>query len=174
MSARLTTGSAPSSVALVSSQTVTGAAVQTIDFPGVNLEGVAKYHLFCVMKDTGTSDVVRIVYNADTTMTNYYSQDLQFANGGVGGTRLNSSRLSSMDGTGTTVMCNADIMKIAGAQVFANSSTLHDTTAPENSLIEWNGVGWTGTANVTRIRLMCESGGNRFDVGSKFSLYSYI
>lgn len=172
MSARLTVGSADAVVQLVGTTTVSGGAVDSVSFTGLNLRGVNCYKLFAtIIDDDGGADV-RICFNADTTSTNYRREAVEAADGGITANRVNNNYIGAMlSDAGNSSLLEATFKQGAATQGTCIWQFGHGSSAAPSH--HYGMLYWIPTTAVTSIRIDT-NGSTEIDDGSTFSLYKYI
>ena len=106
----------------VDSTTVTGSAVTSISFSGLDLDTDGTYFIVINPLKTGSGawSGISMYCNADTTATNYHNQRITAANTTLGGNRYNDANMCNfMDNECTTI--TVFLNKLSGQEPMANS-----------------------------------------------------
>lgn len=152
-------------------EVVVGSAQQDIDFTGLDLDTDRVYIIELVMKPNATTDsTVYLYYNADTTAANYQVQ-YSSAIGASITTQFITSNAAIAFGnitanTAHTYTASLRISKIAGCTPMAHGNS--EYTASGNPMHNILNHRWTGTANVTSMKLRHTS---NFGAGTVARLY---
>lgn len=157
------------SMSLVSTQTVSGSAVQQVDFSSLDSDTDGKYILYGSINATsGASGRVYIFLNADETITNYYYQGLTANSTTVAGDRQNFPAI------GNVAPNDVHYFELTFEQIASEHGMWRGTYKDKGPSDLGVGVviGQTsGTlTNITKISIQTASG-TYIDVGSTFSLY---
>jgi len=155
----------------IAEKTVSGAAVTTVSFTGLDLDADKRYLLiFVVTNPTASSSYYDIYFNGDTTRTNYYRQWLGAASTSISAARANDPAIISL-GAGKEVFCIVEIMRDpAGIPRFSTNNNIDDTSAVAINL---NYGAWITSANVTSIDITAGTA-NAIGIGSKFILFKVV
>lgn len=148
--------------------TVEGAAATDLTISGLDLSAYTAFKVIAKLKNaTASVPSISLYYNADTTATNYHSQNFTSSNTSNTGSRANDAILSSIAANALADF-TADITSDVDGKPRATFSFCEGVTTG----IRYR-VGahlWVTAANVTTITLS-SSVASALDVGSTFSVY---
>lgn len=152
-------------LSLVAETTVSGGAVTSVTFSGLDLATDAKYRIIMNIDNaTGNLATLGLFYNGDTTDTNYYT-------GGIGGATGNTAQFITLQ---ASMSCYAafDVFptpNIANAKALGLVSQYEAGTVIGGGFSSW----WTNTANVTSITIL-STFASAIANNSKITLYKYV
>lgn len=167
-------GTAVNAQTLVASTTVSGSAVTSISFTGLDLDTHLSY-IIEVESKCGTSGGLFSIYaNNLQTATDYYSQLHNGLSTTAGAEAANNARIGYLYSNGLLGKTTIDVSYATGRYFMATSRMLRQTTSTTFH-IESSGVFKTAelVANLTRIDLTANAS-NGFAVGTKARIYRRI
>lgn len=153
----------------VTSTTVTGSAVTSVQITGLDLDTDGMYIIFVnpVSASTDSWKSIHMTCNADTTATNYYSQHLQ-GFGAAASAQNSNSGICLRHVAGEEYTGFIYITKTSGNKPMA---VINNAAYPDSNMaIVLRGWAWTGTANVTSLTWTSDTA-NSIGVGSTFKVY---
>jgi hypothetical protein len=152
----------------VDSISVSGAAVSSISFTGLDLDADRTYMLVCNVKNVDANQKgLRLEYNTDTTTTNYYRQIMQAVAANVTGGRVNDAEIGTL---GASDCYFANIVIAKKASYYPRAFNFNARAATSSVEIDNIAHSWTSTNNVTSIQIVTHDGSSNIDVGSIFIL----
>jgi hypothetical protein len=156
----------------IASEIVSGAAVTSIQFTGLDLDTDGHYLIRLFFTNaTGSDSAVYLEVNGDTTLTNYYNQALQAAAAGASAARINSPQVGFMKGAaGKECIMDLHLYKKASINPYCNVvGTYTDGGASTIILLNKSWV-HNNTTNVTSIELV-GSVASSIAIGSHVTVY---
>jgi len=150
---------------------VTGSASTTLTISGLDLDSDEHYLVELKLQNAGSSLMtLRLTYNADTTVTNYWYQATGANNGSVYGGRSNDPHIGEiLASSGSTFTATANLMRNAAGRVnFEGSIAQGDLSVARNFLINHSWV--TTGVNVTSLTLTTTVAGG-LAVGSRIRIW---
>jgi hypothetical protein len=158
----------PRAMVNLGTATVAGAAATTLTLSGLDLSAYTAFKVHVKLKNpTGSTALVSLYYNADTTATNYHQQYLLGNSTTITAARSNDGIVIVMSATSKTnarIEIETDVDGIPRAFVKTNRDN-------GSGLILQNRVHqWTSATNITSITLS-SSVASSLDIGSTFTVY---
>lgn len=151
--------------------TVSGGAVTSITFTGLNLTNDIAYMVFASLKEaTAAGMQINLNYNADATANHYYEQYLDVNNAAIASARINDDAIGYVDASTSGrfyVVISADPDGYPRA-----SSEENRQAAAALRYLHYEHI-WNSVANVTSLSLT-SSVANDIDNGSRVILFKYV
>lgn len=145
---------------------VTGAAVTSVDFSGLDIASHKSYRVEIEAVGVNASTIYAFI-NGDTTITNYYSQTLNGAGSGVNAARANTSAIGQTAVSGNSSYSALVALVNGFARVESNGS-VGDGVA---TIAHIFGMNKTATvANITQLTFTSSVAGS-IGIGSKIRIY---
>jgi len=154
----------------IADTTVSGGAVTSVQFTGLDLETDGTYYISLYLLSAGAGGAnIELQVNGDTTTTNYYNTRAQGSHASIVSTRFNTAGFSYLPDADIMV-AHAYITKIASQPPWANcTSGFGDPALADITL--WNGTwGHANTTNVTSIEVVSTTA-SAIANGSRLVLY---
>lgn len=163
---------------LVSSQVVTGSAVSSVTFSGLNGDVDKNYAIVSFVKITAASGQKFIVFKPNGLTTNLSTTRYQAIANSHAASLLSSTLAVLTEGyNGTESSSRTDInARTGGLRHFCtNSSTYYITSASTavNTLYRNLGIWLQSSTNITSLVIASSDGSSSIAVGSEFYLYKY-
>jgi hypothetical protein len=154
--------------AILAEYVVTGSAVTSIDFTGLDINTHKNYRIVVnlINADAGDRDIFCYV-NGDTTNTNYYSQEFVANSTSISGSRANAPYLSTMIASDRST--GESLVVLSDSLAFIK----HDGSYSSGSGIQRRSrvIGKTTTdTNITQLTFTASSA-SAIAVGSKIQIY---
>jgi len=152
----------------VSETTVSGGAVTSVQFTGLDLESDETYLIYVLLKNaTASASTISMTVNSDATATNYYAQTMIRSDTTAAGNRTNDAQIGYMNAS-DFYHGHLFVHKLAGVNPWANYVSCYNATATVNV---WNGA-WVhnSTTNVTTLTIIGSTASSIAD-GSKIIIY---
>ena len=154
---------------LLAEYEVTGSAVTSIDFSGLDINTHKSYRIEFEWKNpTANYSSIQMFVNGDATSTNYYTQELYIYGTAMGAQRKNGSEIIYCEQY-STALGNANISLLAGESVgcLSHFSYSIPSTVQEN----YRTIRKTNTVtNITQLTFTA-SIANSIGIGSKIRIY---
>ena len=155
---------------LLAEYEVTGSAVTSIDFSGLDINTHKSYRVeIDIYNPTGTQIDIYCFINGDTVLTNYYSQLLQGYSGSANGANNNNSRiLQVINGQFASARCAiCHLPLVVKPRVISQASSYEGTSlvAQQYSVCKTATV-----ANITQLTFTSTTA-SAIGVGSKIRIY---
>jgi len=165
-------GGSGGAMAFVAGTTVAGSATANLTVSSLDINRDGTYLvLFSLRNSTANASNINLVFNSDTTVTNYWRQIGTFASGSPGASAANNNIIGSLDSS-----LNAALTGFILIQNDANTRKIAQCFSMEGTggviaRLQWGGVSWvtTGT-NITGITIN-GSTGTPIDVGSMAQVF---
>lgn len=155
-------------MSLVASASVAGSAATSLSLSGLDLDAHGRYIAYMVMKNaTASNAVLSLYYNSDTTDANYWRQAFNANNAILSASRANDAAIVTLVSS-VNLSGKLEIAKDIDGNPRANTSFGRD--APSSVRIDMTAHVWTGSANVTGLRIT-SSIANALAVGSYIKVY---
>lgn len=151
---------------LLAEYTVSGSAVTSIDFSGLDINTHKSYRVEIDLVCAGSGSVYLFINN-DTTITNYYSQLISSNDTTIGGGRGNSSRIVDLI-TGDYHKCNLNVSLIYSKVVYNSFVNYSDDSNIQTYLFSGSKI--ATVANITQLTFT-SSVASSIGVGSKIRIY---
>lgn len=154
---------------LVASQTVSGSAVSSVTFSGLDLDAASNYMVCWSLKNAGFDTNLQLIFNGDAAILDYTSKSVQYANGSVLGYRGAISAYCGITYNGCYGWGHICCHRGVDGYTYATCASATDVVGADlyGSVVKKTDI------NVTSIKIKCESGDAAIGVGSQFKLYRY-
>jgi hypothetical protein len=148
--------------------TVSGSAVTTIDFTGLDINAHNSYSIeLDITNVTASGAQIHMFINADTTVTNYYSQYSLASGTSLAGTRANNPTVSSFDAN-NIVKCNISLSKVIDkVRAISSCCDLSDATV---RVLNYSYAKVGTVTNITQITFT-STVASSIAIGSKIRIY---
>lgn len=147
---------------------VTGSAVTSIDFTGLDINTDKSYRIELDITSITAGAVIELFYNNDTTSTNYYSQYIQGSGATPTSSRANDAGIIAV-GAGTFSSCVINVQLVDGYAI-AVSSVARDIGASVIRRSYAQGKSSATLANITQMTLTANVA-SIIDVATKTRIY---
>ena len=148
---------------------VSGSSVTQVDIGGLNLVKGEEYVLVADILHT-TTGTIGLLFNANYTQTNYYTQELGVVNATISGSRQNKSYFVYGGAANQKTLSMIKIKLTNNGYVVSQSSTNRDFGGSGLIMTEIYTTTTFTVTSITSIRILGESA-NAIGIGSRFTLY---
>lgn len=165
----LTVNSKPVMSSLLASYTVTGSAVTSIDFSGLDINTHKSYRVEIDWFNASAGNTrMEMFVNGDMTTTNYYEQTMTASSSTIGGGRYNDAGICYSPSTGNLVKAIVFVGLVLG---YPHSNSFSAENVGSTMQIEMKGHSKTTTvANITQLTFTTVAA-SAIGVGSKIRIY---
>jgi len=147
--------------------TIVGTATTTVDLTGLNITKDDDYMLVSDIYATNISDV-KMYFNANYTVTNYYNQEMYASSTTVGGSRGNFPQFSYLGGISYKTQSFTNIKLTNNGYVVYQSKTVQNYGGSSVVVDNYAGTSTFTATSITSIRVLCSQ---NMASGSRFQLY---
>lgn len=152
---------------LLAEYTVTGSAVTSIDFSGLDINSHKSYRIELDILGVTPGANIYMFVNGDTTTTNYYMQSVVFNGTGLSGDRHNQPRIGNI-GANMSSKFNVNLSIINGKAVYNSISNYRDGSTIEGFMSF--GAKVATVTNIAQLTFVAGTA-NTINVGSKIRIY---
>ncbi len=165
--------SAGTGLKLIATSEVTGSATSTIDFTGLDINTDKFYKIiFNYHNDLASAYGVAMFINADTTTTNYHTQEVHISSNTTASARANNANILYFFNSGTG---QAEILLSLSKDGYPNAQAFYDEGKSANAVqIDLRHYKKIGTvANITQVTFTTQTA-NGFAVGTEVRIYGAV
>ena len=157
---------------LIADTTVSGSAVTSIDFTGLNITKDDDYMLVSEVTNPTSTTSVFLFANANTTQTNYYKQHIIVDGAGLYAARTNNANVFDVAVGSKSLAFTKIKLTNSGYIVTQNDTNYYYTTTTPQSLMYYTTSTFTATS-ITQLTITA-SVANGIGIGSRFQLYKCV
>ena len=151
---------------LLAEYTVTGSAVTSIDFSGLDINTHKSYRIEAILPASSAQAIVRMFVNNNTTMTNYYTQRTYYESSASGTTALQEPRFSESVSPTQAQITTGTVSRSSDSLMLFNTHCGYGN----GGFIIGSGRSTVTFANITQLTFVANAA-NGFGVGSTIRIY---